>query len=409
MKTPDGRQVETGRLARAAAALVRRLAGSLRGLYRALVFVIRAIGKFCATVWRLAGALDAALWRGVTLAAFVAGRAIRYAARVAGRAASDFVRWLPTRSGRAYSAFSAIWLIIFFLWVIDTLRVSPSDLAATGGDRKAPVDEDDPILARIEGRYVHLTEVEAAARASGALRPDETLTPDAAFERRLVESYVEQRLLARAATEEGVPRGPGVAGQLAAARERILAAAYLEARISEATTEDAIERLYRAQSDVTRLGDEVRARHILVGSGQEAAAVIAALDAGGDFATLARELSKDRATAQLGGDLDYFSQEMMIPPLADAAFSTPVGSRAPPFQTELGWHVLEVTDRRRTSGVPLANVRDNIRRFLTLRTIEATLAELKQQHDVVYFGADADGAAAPRQDDAADGLSPGGN
>ena len=41
---------------------------------------------------------------------------------------------------------------------------------------RAPIDEADPILARIEGRYVHLSEIEAAARAAGFLRPTETVT-----------------------------------------------------------------------------------------------------------------------------------------------------------------------------------------------------------------------------------------
>ena len=397
MNTPEDSPPKNGLASEAVSGAGGALVWTARTFWRSIVLIARGAGKFVATVWRLAGALDAALWRGVRLTAATVWRFLRIIFRVSASAAGDFVRWLPTRSGRAYSAFSGIILIIASLWIIDELRVIPTDSFAAGADRRAPVDLDDPILARIDGRYVHLSEVESAARASGALRDGEKLTPQAAFSRRLVETYIEQRLLARAALDEGVHRQPQTARQLAAARERILAAAYMQSHLDAAVTDTLVEKLYADQSDVTRLGDEVRARHILVETGEEAASVIAALAAGGDFGTLARQLSKDRSTAPLGGDLGWFTRDMMVPALASAAFSTPAGDTAPPFQSEFGWHVVEVLDRRKTSGVPLESVKDNIRRFLTMRAIERTLAQLKEESDVVYYNSEQGaGPASPR-------------
>lgn len=396
MKIPEESSPKNGLAGQAVSRAGGAFLCAARMVWRAIALATRGVGKFIATVWRLAGALDAALWRGVRLMAATAWRAARVVARIGVSAAGDLIRWLPTRAGRAYSAFSGIVLIIASLWIVDELRVAPADDRAPGADRRPPVDLDDPILARIDGRYVHLSEVESAARASGALRDNERLTPQAAFSRRLVETYIEQRLLARAALDEGVHRHPQTARQLAAARERILAAAYMQSRLDSAATEAAVEKYYAEQSDVTRLGDEVRARQILVDTGEEAASVIAALNAGGDFGTLARQLSKDRSTAALGGDLGWFTRDMMAPVLAGAAFTTPVGAVAPPFQSEFGWHVIEVMDRRKTSGVPLESVKDNIRRFLTLRAIERTLVQLKEESDVVYYNSGQDPAASTR-------------
>lgn len=374
MKTPDGKEFRSGF---AGSPLAAAGAAALDGL--------RLLGKLIATVWRLAGALDAALWRGVKLFARAIAGAAAVTSRVVLWAITDFLRWLPSRSGRAYSAFSGAVLIVAGLYIVDELRISPAETAGGGERARAPVDREDPILARVGGRYIHLSEVVAAARASGSLRDGESLSPQAAFERDLVKAYVEQRLLSRAATDEGLHRSVGVGRQLAAARDRILASAFMESRLSTIVTEDTIERLYKTQSDVTRLGDEVRARHIVVETGEAAAAIIASLDEGADFAELAQARSIDRSTAPLGGEIGYFTRDMMSPALAAAAFSTPVGVVAPPFQTEFGWHVLEVLDRRPTSGVPLSAVQDNIRRFLTLRAIERTIAELSEKNDVVYF------------------------
>lgn len=385
MKTPDGKEFEPGMSGSPLAAAGAAAAAGARAVWGGVLWVLRLIGKVIATIWRLAGALDSALWRGAKLAARQGWRGLKFVAELMGAAFADFFRWLPSRAGRAYSALFAFGLILMSLWIVDELRARPVTVDGAAPRARAPVDNEDPILARIEGRYVHLSEIDASARASGALRDGEVLTVEAAFRRELVQAYVEQKLLARAAIDEGLQRDTPVNRRLGAARDRILAAALLEQRIAEVATDDAVENLYRRQADVTRLGDSVRARQIVVATEEEALSVLAALAAGGSFEELARNLSIDRSTASLGGDMDWFTKDMMTPALATAAFSTPPGERAPLFQTEFGWHILEVLDRRATSGVPLDAVRDDIRRFLRERTIAATLSELREANDVVYY------------------------
>jgi peptidyl-prolyl cis-trans isomerase C len=173
----------------------------------------------------------------------------------------------------------------------------------------------------------------------------------------------------------------------------------MQSRVKTVVTPERVRRLYDSQADVTRLGDEVKARHILVASEGDAAAIVAALRAGGDFGAYARARSLDRGTAPLGGEIGWFTKDMMTPSLAEAAFSTPIGSIAEPFQSDFGWHVLEVLDRRPTRGVAFASVEDNIRRFLTLRTIDDTLKSLKDGDDVLYF---------PPADNAGSGAGGGG-
>lgn len=351
-------------------------------------------GKAVATVWRLAGALDSALWRGVKLGALTAGAAAGHSFRAAGSAIGDVFAWLPSRGGRAYAAASGVILVVAALWIVDEIRGAASQSDAFEAIFRPPVDLADPIVARLDGRFVHLSEVEAAAKTSGQILDDEELTVEAAFTRELVSAYVEQRLLARAALEEGLQREAEVAARLSAARDRILAASFMRSRIEAAVTPERVRRLFDSQADVTRLGDEVRARHILVATESDARVIVAALAAGGDFGAYARARSLDRATAPLGGEIGWFTRDMMTPSLADAAFTTPIGSISDPFQSDFGWHILEVLDRRPTRGVPFAAVEDNIRRFLTLRAIDDTLKALKDDEEVLYFPPASDGAGA---------------
>jgi peptidyl-prolyl cis-trans isomerase C len=393
METPEldegGKPLKEAKLIalwRAIAGLL--LAGALaawRVFWTGAVWIARALGKFSITTWRVAAALDSALWRAVKLLTKQALTGLAYVGHVAVIAFRGLIAWLPTRTGRAYSALSGAFLVIAGLWIVDVLRTAPSLDGSGSSVARAPIDVDDPILARIDGRYVHLSEIEATARAGGLLRPDELLTAQTAFARNLVESYVEQRLLARAALDEGMQRSPSVTRRVNAARDRVLASAYMDAQVKQAVTPGTVERLYKAQADVTVLGDEVRARHIVVRTSEEAAEIVSLIAGGADFAELARERSIDRATAPLGGEVGWFTRAMMTPIFSRTAFATKPGELAEPFETEFGWHILEVTDRRSTKAVPLTQVRAPIEHFLRMRTIDNSLRELEEKSQVVYF------------------------
>ncbi|MBT8471382.1 MAG: peptidylprolyl isomerase, partial [Marinicaulis sp.] len=325
------------------------------------------------------------LWRAVKLLFKRFARAAHFASVVISKATQSLIEWLPTRWGKAYSSAFGAFAVIAGLWVADQIRAAPTVAADGTASLRAPVDEDDPILARIDGRYVHLSEIEASARASGFLNDNEVLTPQSAFERELVQNYVEQRLLARAAQDEGIHRAPGVLRRVRAARDRVLAAAFIESETGKVVTPDTIERFYNAQRDVTVLGDEVRARHILVATQEEANIVMEELKAGADFGDLARSKSIDPGTARLGGEIGWFSRDMMTRRFANAAFSTEPGNLADPVETEFGWHVIEVLGRRPTNAVPFSDVSDQIANFLRSRAIDNTLGQLSADQQVVYF------------------------
>lgn len=90
---------------------------------------------------------------------------------------------------------------------------------------------------------------------------------------------------------------------------------------------------------------QVRASHILVHSEEDAQKLREEILAGKDFAEAAQEYSKCPSGAQ-GGDLGYFSRGMMVPEFDKAAFELEVGELSEPVQTQFGWHLLIVTDKK---------------------------------------------------------------
>lgn len=89
---------------------------------------------------------------------------------------------------------------------------------------------------------------------------------------------------------------------------------------------------------------KVNARHILVADEATAKQTLAKLQAGEDFATLAKEISIDPGSAAEGGSLGFFKKGVMVPEFEAAAFSTPVGQISPLVKTQFGYHIIKVDE-----------------------------------------------------------------
>lgn len=94
---------------------------------------------------------------------------------------------------------------------------------------------------------------------------------------------------------------------------------------------------------------ELNARHILVEDKATADEVYEKLTSGGDFATLAAEYGTD-GTATSGGDLGWFSVGQMVDEFNDAAYALELNTISEPVQSEFGYHIIEVMDKREVEG-----------------------------------------------------------
>ena len=117
--------------------------------------------------------------------------------------------------------------------------------------------------------------------------------------------------------------------------------------VNGAISDQAIQTLYNEQLRLAKTSEEIRVRLILSRTKPEADAVIGILGQGASFEAVAMERSIDEATRFSGGDLGYSTLDVMPQAYAGALRDKPAGSTVGPFQTEGGWAVLRVEDRRK--------------------------------------------------------------
>ncbi|SRR5579872_83069 len=106
---------------------------------------------------------------------------------------------------------------------------------------------------------------------------------------------------------------------------------------------------------------QVRARHILVKTKAEADSIERQLRGGANFAVLAQKYSVDPGSKDKGGDLGFFGQTQMVAPFASTAFSLNPGQISAPVQTQFGWHIIQVEEKRPAHTDSLAEATPKVR------------------------------------------------
>src|SRR5438105_7637693 len=124
--------------------------------------------------------------------------------------------------------------------------------------------------------------------------------------------------------------------------------------------------------------EEVRARHILVETEDEAKTILEQVKGGADFAALAKEKSKDPSAQEGGGDLGYFTKSQMVPEFAEVAFKMYPGQLSNPVKTQFGWHIIKLEDKRNRQPPPFEVVKDQIYNYVARRAQAEFVAQLRE-------------------------------
>jgi parvulin-like peptidyl-prolyl isomerase len=251
----------------------------------------------------------------------------------------------------------------------------PPPATATIARPSPTATSEQPLAALVNGQPIFLADYqEETARFETAmagqgldLESEDGKAMLAQMRRQVLDSMIEQLLIEQAAAQEGMVISEE---ELEATIQQSIEEGGGQASFEEwlqtssLTYEDFREEIRfqllalaifeRVTGSIPTTGEQVHARHILVGTEEEAQAILGRLQAGEDFAALAGQLSQDENTREAGGDLGFFHRGQLISPeLEETAFALSPGQIGEVVRSQFGYHVVQVLEKASDRPLPL--------------------------------------------------------
>ncbi len=235
-----------------------------------------------------------------------------------------------------------------------------------------------PVIARANGIDIRQSDLTLAEEEIGGNMPQ---MPPAQKRDYLVTYLADVIVLAQAADQQKLGDRDNVKHQIAFSRNKVLMEALLQDVGQAALTDEAMHKVYDEAVKQMANEQEVHARHILVATEDEAKAIEAQLKTGADFATLAKEKSKDPGAAE-GGDLGYFTKDQMVPEFSEVAFKLDKGQISDPVHTQFGWHIIKVEDKRIKPTPTFDEVKAQIENYVAHRAQAQLVDKLRSAANI---------------------------
>ena len=249
----------------------------------------------------------------------------------------------------------------------------------------------DAVVARVNGTDIRESDLAMAEDDLG--ENIHTMEP-AAKREQLVAYATDIILVTKEAEKRNLQDNEEFKRRQAFLRNKMLMGMMLQTQAKDAVTDEEMRKVYDEAAKSMTAEEEVRARHILVETEDEAKAIVEQLKGGADFATLAKEKSKDPGAAD-GGDLGYFVKGQMVPEFSEVAFKMYPGQVSNPVKTQFGWHVIKLEDRRNRPMPEFEKVKDQIATYVARKAQSEFIAQLRESAKIERLDKPAAPPAAP--------------
>ena len=260
-------------------------------------------------------------------------------------------------------------------------------LPAQAAKTKTKAAQEDLVVATVNGNDITLSEIESVH----ASNPQLSALPLESVYEPLLDNIIDLNLISSAAKAEKVQDTPEYKKMKKEFEKQLLARYYLEQQAKKNQTKEKLEALYEQFKKDNPPQEEMSAAHILLKTEKEAQDVIQQLQKGADFAELANKVSENKGLE--GGDLGYFSRELMVPEFSEAAFAMKEGEISKkPVKTQFGYHVIKAGPRRLAEPPTFEDIEQELMQMQAAQSIEETMQKLRKKAKIVKtpvkFGTD---------------------
>ncbi len=230
---------------------------------------------------------------------------------------------------------------------------------------KLNIGGDDKVVLKVGDSKITIKEINEKINAMPAQYKEYYNTPEG--KKQLIENLKKEFLILETAKKENYGSNKDVVEQLEKVKSQVIVAIFLRDKIDKVVnfSDGDTKKYFNEHKDEFKTKDQVKAKHILVKTEDEAKDIIAKLNKGADFGALATDLSIDPSGKTNKGELGWFSKGQMVKPFESAAFALEKGQYTKAaVQTQYGWHVILVEDKKAAQDLGYDEAKEDIKNFL---------------------------------------------
>jgi len=251
-------------------------------------------------------------------------------------------------------------LLLVMVFIHGNVSAKDDDVVAKIGDRKITLSEFNKILGYLDSEKQKLVE------------------KNQQFKENLLQQYIQGIVISNLAKKEGFDKNPELKEQLEVIKDNYIAIEYLKKEVTNKVevSEEDIKAYYESHKDEFKMPEMVRSRHILIKTDpsasdndnkkarEKAEEILKKIKAGEDFAKLASDVSDDTGSKTKGGDLGFFPKGIMVKSFEDAAFSLKPGEVSGIVETQFGYHIIKVEEKKEPGMEPFDTAKEKIKQKL---------------------------------------------
>lgn len=251
---------------------------------------------------------------------------------------------------------------------------------------KPAAAEKDYVIMKVGGDEIKRSEVDTVWKGifPGGNPPDFN-TFEEKIKDNVLRGIASEHIVQKEADKSGIANSDVVKERIAAAQKQIVLQEFLKQKAKELVTEDKLKAAYA--DSIKNPQEEVRARHILVKTEDEANKIEKDLKNGGNFEKIAKDKSEDKSSGASGGELGWFTADKMVPEFSKAAFALKKGEVSAPVKSDFGWHVIQLEDRRTVTPPTYDQMKDHLQQDLGNKAIGEYVNGLMKNVKITVYDA----------------------
>ncbi len=246
----------------------------------------------------------------------------------------------------------------------------------------------DYVVLNVDGTEIHRSEVVALWKGlfagQGQEAPDFD-SQDPKIKQNVLSGLASEIVVLNQAKKDGLEEDEAVLKKFELAKRQLLIQEYVSRKLAPQMNEAALHEYYEKQMSKLGKQQEVRVRHILVKTPEEAKRAYERIQGGEDFAKVASDMSIEKSSGAQGGEVGWVGKGYAVPEFVNAALPLKDGEVSKPVKTAFGWHLIQAEEHRTRTPAPFEESKPQVAQQAQNAAMQDLVQNLLQKSDIKYF------------------------